>query len=62
MRRMGEELKWRAAEVAVLAAGRVKVGITEEKEKTRSLVGGVVEEWKRGAAKRPPLYCRKRVS
>ena len=41
---MGEKLKWSAAELAVLAAGRVKVGITEEKEKTRCLGEDVVEE------------------
>lgn len=28
---------------AVLAAGRAKVGINEEKEKVRALVGGVVQ-------------------
>ena len=30
---------------AVLAAGRCKMGITEEKEKTRLLAGAVVVKW-----------------
>lgn len=46
MRKVGEKAEWCVEEKAraVLAAGLYKVGITEEKEKVRGLVGGVVVE------------------
>lgn len=43
---------------AVLAAGRGKVGIKEEKERKRGLVGGVVGEKKRESdCSESPLLC-----
>ena len=47
---------------AVLAAGRLRVGITEEKEKRRGRVGGVVKEGREGQVKDPtPLTAENRA-
>jgi hypothetical protein len=53
-RRMGEKLGAAETSIAVLAAGRVKVGITEEKEKTRCLGRDVVKERREGQLKDSP--------
>jgi hypothetical protein len=51
---MGEKLGAAETSIAVLAAGRVKVGITEEKEKTRCLGRDVVKERREGQLKDSP--------
>jgi len=54
MRKAGEKVEWRWLEKsrAVLAAGREKVGIKEEKEKVKERVGGVMRGKGRDALQR----------